>query len=298
VAFAGDVASVCFDGRTRRAKVIKVQHSNGYTTEYWHLSSFAPGIEVGSSVSRDPARPIGYAGDTGCVTGPHLHFAVYNPSHLAVDPYAWDPRPDLTWYGRADPWRQSLAKSGLDATSYYLWVRPLKMVALTSSSTPTVIYSTSSTARVTVPITAYRGPLRVELVEGLPSALIPKHNGLHTFAVSAYKADEVPVLALKGEVVIDVRVPVSRLSRFWAGATIVPTLHWWDPEALQWEDLPTAWDSVNRIASAPSSRLGTFALAVRVYSSYLPIVSTQTQAGDLAQDMTLFYPSIFSKEAR
>jgi murein DD-endopeptidase MepM/ murein hydrolase activator NlpD len=106
IIFAGGISSVCKDGQTRTANVIKVQHSNGYVTEYWHLSSFAPGISVGATVSRDPSHPIGYVGSTGCSDGPHLHFLVRNPSGIVVDPYGWMPLPDAAWYGQTDPWQQ------------------------------------------------------------------------------------------------------------------------------------------------------------------------------------------------
>jgi endonuclease/exonuclease/phosphatase family metal-dependent hydrolase len=46
----------------------------GLGTKYEHLSRFAPGIQPGAVVS--VGQLIGYSGDTGNVTGPHLHFSV------------------------------------------------------------------------------------------------------------------------------------------------------------------------------------------------------------------------------
>jgi endonuclease/exonuclease/phosphatase family metal-dependent hydrolase len=46
----------------------------GYGTKYEHLSGFVPGLIGGVSVS--VGQLIGYSGDTGNVTGPHLHFSV------------------------------------------------------------------------------------------------------------------------------------------------------------------------------------------------------------------------------
>jgi len=272
VAFVGEVPSVCSDGRVRRANVIKVLHANGYTTEYWHLSSFAPGIEVGRAVSRDPAQPIGYAGNTGCTTGPHLHFAVYNASHVAVDPYGWSPRPGTPWYGQKDPWK---------ATSRYLWIRPLTAAAKSGSSTPVVLYSTSALARVTVPTEACSETLRVEVAEGLPAPVIPRNRSLYAFSVAAYSADNAPVLTLTGEVTIDVRMPAGRLQQFLSNGAISPTLQWWDAENSQWQELPTAWDPASRIASASVSRLGIFALSVHVHTVYLPAVYTNGSYGGL-----------------
>jgi len=53
-------------------KTIKIQHSKEITTQYCHLSKFAPGIRNGASVSQ--GQVIGYVGSTGLSTGPHLDF--------------------------------------------------------------------------------------------------------------------------------------------------------------------------------------------------------------------------------
>lgn len=51
---------------------IEIQHSNGYSTAYAHLSGYAKHIRPGVRVSQ--GRTIGYVGSTGASTGPHLHF--------------------------------------------------------------------------------------------------------------------------------------------------------------------------------------------------------------------------------
>ena len=52
-----------------------MKHNSVYTTVYMHLSRFAKGIKVGSSVKQKEV--IGYVGATGLATGPHLDFRVY-----------------------------------------------------------------------------------------------------------------------------------------------------------------------------------------------------------------------------
>lgn len=54
---------------------LKVKHNSVYTTTYMHLSRFAKGIKVGSTVAQKEV--IGYVGATGLATGPHLDFRVH-----------------------------------------------------------------------------------------------------------------------------------------------------------------------------------------------------------------------------
>ena len=53
---------------------IEIAHANGYVTTYNHLSGFARGIIEGAHVRQ--GQTIGYLGQTGLATGPHLHYEV------------------------------------------------------------------------------------------------------------------------------------------------------------------------------------------------------------------------------
>jgi murein DD-endopeptidase MepM/ murein hydrolase activator NlpD len=53
-------------------RVVTLEHAGGYTTVYGHLSRFAKGIKVGTPVRL--GQTIGYVGQTGLATGPHLHY--------------------------------------------------------------------------------------------------------------------------------------------------------------------------------------------------------------------------------
>jgi murein DD-endopeptidase MepM/ murein hydrolase activator NlpD len=81
------------DGQVRSAgwnggcgKAVVVRHRNGLETVYCHLSGIA--VSAGKPVSQK--QVIGWVGDTGLATGPHLHYAVkrggayVNPMNLAV----------------------------------------------------------------------------------------------------------------------------------------------------------------------------------------------------------------------
>ncbi|RWO72673.1 MAG: M23 family metallopeptidase [Mesorhizobium sp.] len=53
-------------------KQIIIRHANGYETSYNHQSAFAKGIEPGVHVRQ--GQTIGFLGQTGLATGPHLHY--------------------------------------------------------------------------------------------------------------------------------------------------------------------------------------------------------------------------------
>jgi len=62
---------------------IEIQHANGYITTYNHMSGFARGTAEGTRVRQ--GQVIGYLGQTGLATGPHLHYEVLVNGHF-VDP--------------------------------------------------------------------------------------------------------------------------------------------------------------------------------------------------------------------
>jgi murein DD-endopeptidase MepM/ murein hydrolase activator NlpD len=62
---------------------IEIEHANGYVTTYNHMSGFARGATEGARVRQ--GQVIGYLGQTGLATGPHLHYEVLVNGHF-VDP--------------------------------------------------------------------------------------------------------------------------------------------------------------------------------------------------------------------
>ena len=53
---------------------VEIQHANGYVTTYSHMVGFARGIADGVRVRQ--GQVVGYLGQTGLATGPHLHYEV------------------------------------------------------------------------------------------------------------------------------------------------------------------------------------------------------------------------------
>jgi murein DD-endopeptidase MepM/ murein hydrolase activator NlpD len=53
-------------------RMVEVRHDDGYVSRYAHFSKIPKGIRVGKSISQ--GEVVGYVGQTGHATGPHLHF--------------------------------------------------------------------------------------------------------------------------------------------------------------------------------------------------------------------------------
>ena len=92
---------------------IKIRHNSVYTTVYMHLSGFARGIRKGKFVSQGDL--IGYVGQTGLATGPHLDFRIYKNNHPIdplkveappVDPIDEEKLPKYLEF--IDPWKEKL----------------------------------------------------------------------------------------------------------------------------------------------------------------------------------------------
>lgn len=64
-------------------RFVRIDHGNGYETAYLHMSRFARGMRAGKRVSQ--GELIGYVGQTGLATGPHLCFRM-KKNGKPVDP--------------------------------------------------------------------------------------------------------------------------------------------------------------------------------------------------------------------
>ena len=67
--------TISFMGRSSGyGNLVRISHGNGYSTNYGHLSRFAPGLRRGARVRQ--GQIFGYSGMSGMATGPHLHYEI------------------------------------------------------------------------------------------------------------------------------------------------------------------------------------------------------------------------------
>jgi murein DD-endopeptidase MepM/ murein hydrolase activator NlpD len=72
---AAGAGTIQFMGRASGyGNFVKISHGNGYSTDYGHLSRFAPGMRSGARVRQ--GQVFAYSGMSGMATGPHLHYEI------------------------------------------------------------------------------------------------------------------------------------------------------------------------------------------------------------------------------
>ena len=64
-------------------KWVLIKHSNGLATLYAHLSDIS--VQKGTAVAT--SQVIGFSGDTGYATGPHLHLSLYLAEAISFKQY-------------------------------------------------------------------------------------------------------------------------------------------------------------------------------------------------------------------
>lgn len=72
---AGDGVVTEAQRRGGNGNIVQIKHNSVYKTAYLHMNRFARGIRAGSSVKQ--GQVIGYVGQTGLATGPHLCYRLY-----------------------------------------------------------------------------------------------------------------------------------------------------------------------------------------------------------------------------
>ena len=85
---AGTVTSLGYN--KSMGNYIEIRHPNGFKTGYNHMSGFAKGVQKNKEVEQ--GQVIGYVGETGYATGPHLDFRMEKHSK-PIDPMKYESPP-------------------------------------------------------------------------------------------------------------------------------------------------------------------------------------------------------------
>jgi murein DD-endopeptidase MepM/ murein hydrolase activator NlpD len=109
---AGDGRIITRGTKGGYGNAVEIDHGGGVTTLYGHLSSFMRGQKVGTRVKQ--GEVIGYVGQSGLATGPHLHYEYRvqgvhkNPQTVPLPPAEPVPAQYLSDFQRvtAPLWRQ------------------------------------------------------------------------------------------------------------------------------------------------------------------------------------------------
>jgi murein DD-endopeptidase MepM/ murein hydrolase activator NlpD len=86
----GDGRIISVGTQLGSGRVVRIQHNSVYATAYLHLSGFGEGISPGVFVRQ--GQIIGYVGNSGLSTGPHLDFRFYR-NGSPIDPLKVDAPP-------------------------------------------------------------------------------------------------------------------------------------------------------------------------------------------------------------
>jgi murein DD-endopeptidase MepM/ murein hydrolase activator NlpD len=129
-------------------KAIRIRHPNGYVSGYLHLSGYASAVRAGARVTQ--GEVIGYVGQTGLATGPHLDYRVQqngkwiNPMSLKGVESPVIAQKDLNKFAS---WRDALRASLDSAQPLPVAPAPSGGVELAAASQPTTVREVTVTAR-------------------------------------------------------------------------------------------------------------------------------------------------------
>jgi murein DD-endopeptidase MepM/ murein hydrolase activator NlpD len=88
---AGDGVVTEAQYRGGNGNIVQIRHNSVYRTAYLHMSRFASGIRPGVRVRQ--GQVIGYVGQTGLATGPHLCYRLYK-NNAPINSVTYDFPPD------------------------------------------------------------------------------------------------------------------------------------------------------------------------------------------------------------
>jgi murein DD-endopeptidase MepM/ murein hydrolase activator NlpD len=249
-------------------KNIVVVHPNGYETLYGHLSQIL--ISNGAPVNQGDV--IGKLGNTGNSFGHHIHFGVYNPSGIVVDPFGWDPQVGTPYWNQTDPWVAYNNPLNKNAVSHYLWLHPLDWQKLNNPSGDTVVSSGDNLA-ITFPSNAYNAPYLIGLSYVLqsPNIVDPSMIPVSAFRVNATTQNDVPISVMNNPFTIQFDLAVAQKGLNTASDY---RLFYWSESTERWDEVPFSNDTNSTAFTGTTKNLGLYAIVLKGEAIFLPIILT------------------------
>lgn len=241
---------------------IRIDHLNGYVTEYMHLQKAALYLTNGT-LPIQKGTVVGKVGLSGRTTGPHLHFEVKKSGNVfpfsRTDPFGW-----LSTEAK-DPWASftdiigSTSYQGSD--SKYLWTTALPHIS--STITPNNIASliklenkifNLSEEEALTPFTLELKPLGIPVVPRLQQNLSYIHNT--SFILDLINPKKEPIKSLPNGIDLEIRLDQNLLND-----VIISTikLYTFSPVTLLWEAVTQSWyDEESSVLRAKIEHLSSF----------------------------------------
>lgn len=270
---------------------IRIDHQNGYQTTYAHLQSTGL-ITTSEPIKVEAGNQIGFVGNTGNSTGPHLHFSVVkdidddgefedNSGSGKVDPYAWQAYA-FDVGNLEDPWMSYKWSDALGdhvgSESPYLWKKVAPNISKYMSSNLAdevslgnkkfIVGQNSLEHNFTVFMSPWTTPrLPPEQANSLlyvdgTSVVINLYDNLGNGQIPAVKP-----------LTIEIDLTNADLENVFENSL---KIYFWNEATLLWEALPSIFDAAAKIISAQTDHFSHFAVMGERRNSFMDTAVIKT----------------------
>ena len=250
---------------------ITIDHQNGYQTIYGHMQS--SGLIAGTNdVMVNTGDVIGFVGNSGNSTGPHLHFAVTktgSPS-ARVDPYAWQaeifsagPKPDpwenYAWTDQTGPHTGSKSPYLWNTTTNTVtkYISPVEQSTLALGNRNLIMDKDTSYGGFTIYISPGFTPR-------VTDALLSYIAGTSTI-INAYENLGGPIAAFLKPITIEIDLTNANLDDVKQNTL---SIYFWNDSTQRWEALQSFFNLDDKKITAQTFHFSHFAVMGEVKNAF------------------------------